>query len=193
VAGKAVSASVNAHDGAVTTLFLPGNRRLGMKATFTQDDGARIADQFIGMHQIDASGLEKTVSLLDNGDTKTWTVTWQGHEGVVKVPVYFEVDVDAASGLVFGYASIDRPYSIPGPPKISQVEAEQAARSVAGTPDAQVDSVELQLAFTDAGTQYLVYVIQLSSPVEGQPSSLRIYAWVQVDATTGEAKVVAVG
>lgn len=192
VTGKNVVAAVNASDGTVTTVLLPPNLAVEPGATVTQEDAVRIAEQFVAEHRIDVGGLDRTVSLEDHGETSEWAVTWQGHAGAVTLPRFCEVGIDTVSGLVFRYVSINHPYDAPGEPTISQADAEAAARMVSGLPE--VDKVELAMAFTDSGAQRLVYTVQLSGPIPGDPvSSVRLHAWVQVDATTGEAKVVAVG
>lgn len=191
VLGKNVIASVNAHDGSVTSFLLAEGRSFGAKPATAQADATRTAERFLEERNIDVLGLDQTASLSEQGDTSSWAITWQGYEGAVVVPTYFEVDIDAASGLVFGFVAVNHPYVRPGDPKISQEAAEKAAIEVSGLPE--IESTALQITFSDAGTQLLTYEMRLTGPVEGQPASMRRFADVHVDAMTGEAKVVGVG
>ncbi|MDL2335550.1 MAG: hypothetical protein QFC55_05930 [Chloroflexota bacterium] len=191
VIGKSVIASVNAHDGSVTSLLLGEGRSFGVKATTTQADATATAERFLAERNIDVEGLDQTANLSEQGDTSSWAITWQGHAGVMLVPKSFEVDVDAASGLVFGFAAVNHAYVRPDDPKITQEAAENAAIEVSGLPD--IESVQLQITVSEDGTQQLTYEVRLTGSVEGQPTSMRQFADVHVDAMTGEAKVVGVG
>ena len=76
VTGKSVIAAVNASNGTVTTLFLPGNLVVSGGATKIGSDAAlKAASDFVGMHKIDVSGIEPTVALADHGDSAEWVVT----------------------------------------------------------------------------------------------------------------------
>jgi hypothetical protein len=192
VMGKSVIAAVNASDGSVTTLFLPGNLVGGDGSPVTRDAAVKAADDFVTLHAIDVSGLDQTESLQDHGGSSEWVVSWQAHDGGVTVPRFFEIGIDPSTGVVYRYASVNHPFETPGQPKVDQAAAEDAARKASGL--SQVDNVDLAVSFTEAGDQFLVYNIALSGGIPGDSSGQMIlHALVQVDATTGEAKITGRG
>ena len=205
VIGHDVSASVDAHDGHVAQLLL-----LGLMSSFsstwsiTTAQAQAVASTFLTDRHIGTDGLTVSVVKKDRGpDVKTFVVSWQRVVNGATVPDSRMVEMDAGSGVVFNMDNSTRPYSDPPTPAVGRDQAVSYAEAVAGTSIATasgpvagtsvtytVVSTSLQVWFTPAGVQQLLWSVELSSD-SGQ--GYKSYAWVSVDAMSGSATVVGRG
>lgn len=185
VHGRQVSASVNAHDGTITTLLLFANVGFG-GATIDADRSVEVAEEFLHQHQVPFDGLDRTVRFQDHGETSEYVVEWIGHQGEIILPDSRVVGVDASTGLVFHFVYMNHPYDPPAEPLVDRATAEAVAvRLATASPQAEVDRSELLVTFTPAEVQRLVWQVYVT---EG------FSHWVvEVDAETGAAAVIASG
>jgi hypothetical protein len=205
VMGHDVSASVDVHDGHVVQLLL-----LGLTSSFsstwsiTTAQAQAVASTFLTDRHISTDGLTVGVVKKDRGpDVKTFVVSWQRVVNGATVPDSRMVEMDAGSGVVFNMNNSTRPYSDPATPVVSRDQAVSNAEAVVGTSIAtasgpiagtsvtyEVVSTSLQVWFTPAGIQQLLWSVELSSD-SGQ--GYQSYAMVSVDAMTGSATVMGRG
>ncbi len=205
VTGHDVAATVDVHDGHVGQLLLVGLVMPSPSTTsITAAQAQAAASSFLAARHISMDGLTVSVVKKDRGpDVKTFVVSWQRVVNGAVVPDSRMVELDAGSGVVFNMDNTTRPYSDPPTPEVGRDQAVSYAEAVAGTSIATasgpavgtsatytVVSASLQVWFTPAGVQQLLWSVELSSD-SGQ--GYKSYAAVSVDAMTGSATVVGRG
>ena len=205
VTGHDVHATVDVHDGHVAQLLLAGLVMASPSGTsITAEQAQAVASSFLTDRHISTDGLTVGVVKKDRGpDVKTFVVSWQRVVNGATVPDSRMVEMDAGSGVVFNMDNSTRPYSDPATPVVSRDQAVSNAEAVVGTSIAtasgpiagtsvtyEVVSTSLQVWFTPAGIQQLLWSVELSSD-SGQ--GYQSYAMVSVDAMTGSATVMGRG
>lgn len=205
VTGHGVAATVDVHDGHVAQLLLVGLVMPSPSTTsITAAQAQAAASSFLAARHISMDGLTVSVVKKDRGpDVKTFVVSWQRVVNGAVVPDSRMVEMDAGSGVVFNMHNTTRPYANPPTPAVSRDQAVSYAEAVAGPSVAtasgpiagtsvtyDVVSTSLQVSFTSAGVQQLVWSVELSSD-SGQ--GYKSAAAVSVDAMTGSATVIGRG
>jgi hypothetical protein len=140
-------------------------------------------------------GLDEQVELRNHGESNEYVVTWQRRDAGVIVPDSRTIGVDAATGLVFRYLDVRRPYKSPGQPAIDEKTAVDSAVEVLGEEfRISIDRTELRLAFDARGSQYLVWLVYATMPLTLDGSQVvEQHVIVEVDTATGKATVIATG
>jgi hypothetical protein len=193
VVGERVVANVDAHDGRISTILLTDNSTSGPEIKITSDQALATGRAFLDDHGFPWQGLRETVELRNHGESNEYVITWEHWEGDVLTPDYRMVGINAATGRVFRYADVQRPYVLPGEPKVARAAALVAAAEASGFGGAGiVTKSELRIVFDYAGAQRLVWWVYLDGPVPGAPD-LVAHALVEVDAMTGTATVLGGG
>jgi hypothetical protein len=194
VMGSHVMGAVDADTGTVRSLIFLDHAPPTAKPP-TSDEAIAAAEAFLTQHGISFDGMTRTIERLDHGESWEWVVTWQRSAGEVTLPDMREVAVDQ-SGAVSRFSNFGKPYSSPPPANIDQATAEAAAIEAA-FPDVsqtQIESSTLSLKVDADGSQRLVWEVQVTGWIPVGSSTMPIaHAWVEVDAQTGEATVVARG
>ena len=113
-------------------------------------------------------------------------MTWTARIDGVRAPTVVRISVNPSTGKVYAFLNFDRPYVRPPAPKITEADAEAAARALIEAPDAVVTSSDLAIAFDANGVQQLVYEIKLTT-------TGGFYTNIRVDAASGGATVLSQG
>jgi hypothetical protein len=192
VAGANVTAAVDAFDGHVASLLLvteiPSTRA---SALLTEAQAIGRGEAFLSARTIGTDGMSPTVEKRDRGLALTYEITWQLRVNGVKVPESRTVEMDAGTGVVFKMLDVSRPFDAPPSPSVDVNSAISRARIAAGIDQPSiVDSPQLEVTFTPAGQQMLVWTVRLSSR---NPRGYEEYALVTVDAITGTASLIGRG
>ena len=193
ITGPTLSATVDVHDGSVTTLVLDGIVVLNAGAAATHDNALSTAREYLDSHAVGHQGMTETIEVIDHGESTEYLFTWQRYVDGVIVPDIRQVGIDAASGQVFRFHNISRPYEPPAQPTIPRSDAIEAAREASFLGDqARVRNVELRVEFDATGRQYLAWNVYLDGPVAEQQEGqhLEAHFLIEVDAATGEARIV---
>jgi hypothetical protein len=197
VTGPDLSATVDVHRGSITTLVLTGIVLPNPDSMITSEAALSTARAYLDSHEVARDGMTERIELVDHGESSEYLVTWQRVEAGVIVPDIRQIGIDAASGQVFRFHNLFRPYARPGQPRVTEAEAIKAAREASFLgEDGAVRNVELRVEFDAAGRQYLAWNIYIDGPVAGQPKDqegVLAHFVVEVDAATGEARVVGQG
>lgn len=196
VTGPNLSATVDVHDGSITTLVLGGIVVPNGDVRTTEDDAQAIARDYLDAHDVLHDGMAQRVEVLDHGESVEYLISWERIEDGVIVPDIRQVGIDASSGRVFRYHNMYRPYDPPGKPSVDEASAVSDAKDTIYLGEkATVQKVELRVQFDPAGVQYLVWQIYLDGPIPEQPKDQNFVAHyiVQVDAMTGKAQIVGQG
>jgi hypothetical protein len=194
LANSHLTASVDARTGTVISVLYLGSQPPGGDGP-TADEAVEIAEAYLTWHGISFDGMTRTVERMDHGETWEWVVKWVRQAGNVVLPDLREVGVDP-SGHVWRFVSFSRPYTSPALPKIDQATAETYAIQAAfpDEPRTKIESVTLRLMVDPNGHQRLVWEIVVGAWAPGQPGAEPIlHTWVEVDAETGETKILALG
>jgi hypothetical protein len=204
VIGRDVFATVDAHDGHVASLGFANLTPVSASTTsITADQATKAAISFLHARGIAIAGLDMTVQAKNRGPSLgTFVVAWQRHVNGAAVPDSREVELLAASGLVFNMTNTSRPYADPPTPTVDRNQAITAAETAADSgsvpspaPGARagsytVVSTELRVWFTPAGGQELLWNVELTFATnQGYDDAY----WVSVDAMTGSATVTGRG
>lgn len=188
VDGSGVHANVDAFDGHVRTLTLLDAVPTDSEVTVSRDDVAATAAKYLASHGITTDGMTMLVRLLDHGSSQEYQVSWELRVNGALAPDSRSVSVNPANGAVFGLTNFGRGYVNPPIARVSADEAAAAANELLGVSTSRVVSMELRVDFDSAGSQTLVWWIQLADL--GSDGSA---AFVQVDAVTGSAQVLGRG
>lgn len=192
VAGDGIAATVDAHTGKVTSLILASARDLSGEIKTTEAEARASCDEFLSTHAISVDGLALTSRLVDHGERFEYVYDWTRVVNGAVVPDRRLVGVDATSGRVYRYLDIYRPYDPPGKPSITQTAAELASLELLDRPTAVVSNSTLWVKFDDAGTQGLVWKVQVTDSVGTESKPLVLAHWLfEVDASTGDTTLVA--
>jgi hypothetical protein len=185
VHGEHVIAWVNAQDGTLSTLLYADMTTSGPPTT-NAESAVQTAQAYLDRHGVSVAGLDRTVRWADHGESSEFVVEWQGHVGEVRVPNMREVGIDAASGEVFRFVNVNRPFAQPPEPIVDKGTAQQiAVRAANGSPQATIDSTELVITFTRDGVQHLVWQVAVTDGIS--------HTWVEIDSQTGVPVVTARG
>lgn len=152
----------------------------------TKDDGLVSATAWLAAHGITTAGLTPTTTLLDHGSTKEFEVDFQGRVNGARVPHRVTVSIDPATGTVYAFVLFTRPFATPPAPRLTVAQAGAAATAEEKDPGAKVTATDLAIAFDAAGTQILVYEVDLTR-TDG------FFVKLQVDAETGAVTVLGRG
>lgn len=186
VEGNDASANVDAFDGTVRTLAINSAFPGGSSVRVTPTQATAAAEQFLSHHRVERSGDGPRTTLIDHGAFQEYLVEWQSRVNGALVPDYKSISVNPQTGQVFGYSNFERAYTEPPIAAVDHKKAEQAAIDVLERSRPwQVRSVELRVDFDAAGTQVLLWEVQLT---DGASAAL-----VTVDAMTALATVVGRG
>jgi hypothetical protein len=198
VHGQGMAANVDAHTGDVLSLLLTSDSTSPARAAAvpaTAASARATAEGFLKSRSVSTAGLSETARLVDHGESSEFVVEWGRTVNGAVVPDARVVGVDAATGQVFRYLFINRPFAAPGKPAVSQAAAEKAAGALVGAPGLTVDRTELRVAFAASGEQRLVWSVSLTAVVDVTADGVQVPGhWtVEVDAATGAASIVTTG
>lgn len=195
IQGNGTFATVDVHSGRVTSLLLGGLVPKVASTSVGADQVAEAAVAFLTQHAIPTSGLSRTVRLVDHGDTADYEVSWTRIENGIQLPDTRLVRVDRATGLVFAFFDMRRPFAPPPSPALDRIEATKVAVEVSGLNATDVIDPQLTVTFDINGLQRLVWRVYLKThnadPTRGP--SYEVARIVDVDAITGYAEVVGQG
>jgi hypothetical protein len=192
VSSSSVRASVDATVGRVTGVLLLDRRPTAGVVSLSADEVMVAAGRFLEAHGIPHDGMQASVRLVNHGASNEYEVTWQRLDQGVEVPDSRSVRVDAATGRVFWYADVRRPFSSPPAPLVDYDRATELAAAASGFEQPTIVEGTLKLIAREAGGQDLVWLIEVAGPLTVKGSTVEIFAyvWVEVDAITGEATIV---
>jgi hypothetical protein len=196
VDGPEVSASVDAHTGAITSILFTLLVPVAGTVTIDAAEAIQTATKFLEIRHVSAFDFTESVRLVNHGESSEYVVSWERRVGEILVPDSMTVGIDAATGQVFRFLSLHRDYVDPGLPSIGEkaaIELGVKASDLEGP--IVVDEARLRIAFNEVGTQRLVWEVFLSAarPTnEEEPMGIS-HAIVEVDATSGNAVVVGRG
>ncbi len=196
VHGPTVAANVDAHSGEVLSLLFTTDSLSASSAARKVDSAAALATAkaFASVRSVATSGLDETVQFADHGERSEFVVEWIHRVNGVIVPDYRLVGVDASTGEVWRFLNVSRPYADPGKPAVQQAAAEAAARTIlTDATGVKADSAELRVTFTQAGEQRLVWQVSLSGIADGTTADVTSHWFVEVDAMSGAATLLATG
>lgn len=183
--GADISAAVSATDGRVVSILLLDAVPSSRVTKLSPADALTAATAYVEAHGLSVDGLGAGVELVDHGEAVAYEVTWTKVERGIELPVRTILQVDAATGAIFSFLDVRRPYAEPPAPVVSRELAVSAARIAAAMSSASVDGAKLLVSFTPDGRQQLVWEIALTDGVS--------HALVDVDAISGSAVVVGRG
>lgn len=195
VSGTNVRASVDSRDGRVTSLLVLDRRPRAGETKLTSDAAIEAATRFLMAHSIPFDGLRSSVRLVNHGASNEYEVTWQRYEKDVEVPDSRSVRVDAATGSVFWFSDVRRPFAPPPAPLVDYDRATEVAAAASGFEQPTIVAGTLKVVINAIDAQRLVWSIEVASRLTSDvPSGDYFeYAWVEVDALTGGATVVGRG
>ena len=196
VLGPRLIATVDANDGQITSWYLGSNIAVGDDGKVTSADALNAAEAFLGTREVSTDGLEQRVTFVDHGESSAYEMEWIRIVDNVVVPDSRVVGVDAASGRVFRYSYVNRSYAVPPPPMVDRARAEKAAMEQLPADRAvDIENTELRIAFTLAGDERLVWLIQATwVAAESENGDIVLgHALVEVDAESGKAAIVGAG
>jgi hypothetical protein len=193
VVGDEVVAHVDVHDGRIATLLLLDEIPSTPEIKVTSEEALAVARAFLDDHGVAWKGLRETVELRNHGESNEYVIAWERWEGEILTPDSRTVGVNATTGRVFRYADIARPFTTPDAPALAKATASDAALAATGFgAKATVTSADLRIVFGFAGQQRLVWWVYVEGPVADEPDVVA-HALVEVDASTGAAKVLGTG
>jgi hypothetical protein len=152
----------------------------------TKDEALMAASAWLTSHGVATTGLSPTTTLMDHGSTQEFAVDFGGRVNGARIPHRVNVSIDPATGSVYAFVLYTRPFVTPPAPKLTADAAAAAARNEEQDPGANVTATDLAIDFDAAGTQELVYELDLTR-TDG------FYVKVQVDALTGSVTVMGRG
>jgi hypothetical protein len=175
--GPDFRAEVDVSDGHVAYLDLPVPT--GGTYVVTPSQALSIAKDYLRSVGSPTVGLEASVATGTGSGTSSYRVQFSRTKAGVVLPDSRMVEVDGATGKVFGFMDFRRSYSDPGSPTISQGRAGSIA--VSQLPQAgSVVSSTLAVVWDTSGVQRLVWVVSVKPSDVGAPNQT-----VTVDASSG--------
>ncbi|HEY5628576.1 MAG TPA: PepSY domain-containing protein [Candidatus Limnocylindrales bacterium] len=152
----------------------------------SRDQALAAATTWLASHAISTAGLSPTTTLLDHGSIQEYAVDFTGRVNGARVPNRVNISINPLTGAVYAFVLFTRPFAPPPAPRLTVAEAVSAARAEEQDAGAKVTSTDLAIAFDAAGTQLLVYEVDLTR-TDGY------YAKLQVDALSGAVTVLGRG
>jgi hypothetical protein len=199
VTGHHLMARVDANTGSVVGVVFLENIGQGGKVSVDSERASVAAKAFLDDHSIGWRHLEPSIEFIDHGETAEYLLQWTRRDGDLVLPEAIYVSVDAVTGKVISFADMRRPFEAPGEPSVDRPAAIAASVEVlrgAGVDgEVAIDAAELRVEFAESGDQRLVWKIRASAVVERLQQGQEIVGhWlVEVDARSGQAKIVARG
>jgi hypothetical protein len=181
VSGTDVIASVSTIDGHVMVFDLTDHHPTSAVVSISKDEAQARAEAYLGHLGIATKGLQVTVELDGDVQSKWYLVTWQGHDGEITLPERVEASVNPVTGEVFSFTNQHRSYSPAPSPAISKDDAISAANRRVQIPGDVVRSANLRITFDPQARQMLVWDVVLE---DGSGGGVALNE-VLVDAVSG--------
>jgi hypothetical protein len=176
-----VIASVSTIDGHVMVFDLTDHHPTSAVVSISKDEAQARAEAYLGHLGIATKGLQVTVELDGDVQSKWYLVTWQGHDGEITLPERVEASVNPVTGEVFSFTNQHRSYSPAPSPAISKDDAISAANRRVQIPGDVVRSANLRITFDPQARQMLVWDVVLE---DGSGGGVALNE-VLVDAVSG--------